>query len=262
MPLVIHRADADSYYLFIRTTDPQLRIRPILKSRAMNMDQWAKLPAVLAVINGGFFTGNQPLSLLADQGAILARNAPSVTRGGISYPVMRSAFWVDPQGQPRIGWLYHHAGEPLPRRYLAPLPYSNGAVSPLTPPAVEGGIPISIDWGVGGGPRLLKNGQPHLTYHEEIFWGSGLRLDDSRPRTAICITGDEHIGLYVTESARLDELPARLLQLGCTDAINLDGGGSSAIYANGEKIFDQGRAVPAVLAIVHRSIDRQAETNR
>ncbi|WP_237067649.1 phosphodiester glycosidase family protein [Microbulbifer guangxiensis] len=251
--LIVHSTGKDSHYLSIDPADPHVEIRPQLRPEATAMHQWAEAPGVLAVINGGFFTGNTALSLLASEGKVLARNTPVVTREGKKYPVMRSAFWVDSEGQSHIDWIHHHTGEPVPRRHGTPLSYVENDPEPQAPPAVRRGVPIDLQWGIGGGPRLLQDGRPRLTFHEEIFWGSGLRLDDSRPRTAICITGDSRILLYVTKSARLDELPGRLLQLGCLDAMNLDGGGSSAMYVNGEEILDQQRAVPAVLSVIQHS---------
>ncbi len=77
---------------------------------------------------------------------------------------------------------------------------------------------------VGG--RLLSNG--------EI--GSGFEAG-SAPRTAIGIKPDGKIIFYVLDGrqsgyssgARLTTLAERMKELGCTDAINLDGGGSTAI---------------------------------
>ncbi|GAA5525243.1 hypothetical protein Maes01_01808 [Microbulbifer aestuariivivens] len=222
----------------------------MLSKMAKPMEEWAKTPGVIAVVNGGFFTGNTPLSLVAREGRLQAHNISAVTRAGRSYPVLRSAFWVDSKGNAQVGWIYHHAGEGQPRSYPQPLPYSSPAEVPLQAPKINSGIALKMDWGIGGGPRLLREGKASLTYQEEIFWGSGMRLDDKRPRTAICSANKQRIILYVTPSARLDELPDRLLELGCRDAINLDGGGSSSLYVNGESIHDQGRPVPAVIAVV------------
>ncbi|KUJ83700.1 hypothetical protein AWR36_007665 [Microbulbifer flavimaris] len=261
-PLRVHKADGNSFFLSIPVEGSHLQIVPVLSDTARAMGEWAKIPAALAVVNGGFFSGDRALSFVAHRGQVLAENASSVNRGGTTYPVMRSAFWVDRSGQPKLGWIYHHPGESIPRQYRTPLPYSGSDDAPLTPPARANGRSLDLDWGIGGGPRLLKDGRPYLTFQEEIFWGSGLRLDDRRPRTAICITSKQHTLIYVTRSARLDELPDRLLQVGCVNAMNLDGGGSTALYVNGEKIFDQGRAVPAVLMLSKRSTGRKSTTER
>ncbi len=74
--------------------------------------------------------------------------------------------------------------------------------------------------------RLLSNG--------EI--GSGFEAG-AAPRTAVGVKADGTVLFYVLDGrqsnysygARLETLAARMKELGCIDAINLDGGGSSAI---------------------------------
>ncbi|MDO5397311.1 MAG: S-layer homology domain-containing protein [bacterium] len=74
--------------------------------------------------------------------------------------------------------------------------------------------------------RLLVNGQ----------LGSGFEAG-SAPRTAVGIRADGTIVFYVLDGrqtghsygARLETLALRMKELGCVDAINLDGGGSTAI---------------------------------
>lgn len=74
--------------------------------------------------------------------------------------------------------------------------------------------------------RLLVNGET----------GSGFEAG-SAPRTAVGIRADGTVIFYVLDGrqtghsygARLETLAARMNELGCIDAINLDGGGSTAI---------------------------------
>lgn len=91
----------------------------------------------------------------------------------------------------------------------------------------------------GGGPRLLANGQ--------FAGGEGFRpsLSDRRhPRTAIARLADGRIVLAVVGGRQpyhslgmtLVELAALLRALGATDALNLDGGGSSTLVVRGTVI--------------------------
>ncbi len=84
---------------------------------------------------------------------------------------------------------------------------------------------------LGGGPALLKDGQP-----------TQFQSSDARhPRSAIGwntplfflvqVDGRQR-GLSVGMS--LAELAAHFARLGCTDALNLDGGGSSTLWARGQ----------------------------
>lgn len=69
------------------------------------------------------------------------------------------------------------------------------------------------------------------------------------PRTAIGIHTNGSIIVYVTTSATLKQVQDYLFTLGCTDAINLDGGSSTFLYVNGKKVYssNQGRTYPNVL---------------
>lgn len=86
----------------------------------------------------------------------------------------------------------------------------------------------AIDFSIGGGTRLLKNG----AIVDEFTLG----INGRHPRTAIAYTADRKV-LLVTVDGRSSsypgvtqtELAQLLLELGATDAINLDGGGSTAM---------------------------------
>ena len=87
---------------------------------------------------------------------------------------------------------------------------------------------------VTGGPRLLTNGKVTINWQSE---GMGQAFSTTRhPRTAVGRTR-EGILLFVTVDGRqkglsrgvsLPELAQILLRYGATDAVNLDGGGSSS----------------------------------
>lgn len=237
------------HYLTLSMADAHKLLTPRLGQASTTMADWAQQTDTAAVVNGGYFYSNTPLSLVVADGERLADNISVVTRNNQSYPVLRSAFWMSDSGEAEIGWVGVDQADRL-RVFAEPMPYKRNQVAPLIPPAARFGSVIDPLWAIGGGPRLLQNGVAVTTYDEEVFWGSGVELDDVRPRTAICITGDDKLLLYVNEGARLDALPQKLRTLGCVEAMNLDGGGSSAMYVEGQAVFDQQRAVPAVLAIL------------
>jgi len=247
-PVVFESLGEGDYSVRLPAKDALELLTPLLAPTSKSMLKWAQGAGIAAVVNGGYFSGHRPLSLVVVDGERLADNLSAVTRGGQTYPVLRSAFWISAGGQAHFGWVGVGADNVL-RSFNRPMPYRLNHPSPLEPPQVSAGVEISPEWAIGGGPRLLRNGQVEISYNEEVFWGSGVALDDVRPRTAICITLEDDILLYVTEGVRLDALPQRLLALGCRDAMNLDGGGSSALYVGGREIFDQQRPVPVVLAV-------------
>jgi hypothetical protein len=114
--------------------------------------------------------------------------------------------------------------------------------------------------GIGGGPTLVRDSIVQVTYNEEIFWGSGVGYDNRDPRTAVGFTPDNHVILFVADGRQtisqgvsLPELAGIMLDLGCVEAMNLDGGGSTQMaigntYVNSPS---EQRAVPTIFAVVH-----------
>ncbi|WP_081841944.1 phosphodiester glycosidase family protein [Lachnoclostridium phytofermentans] len=88
------------------------------------------------------------------------------------------------------------------------------------------------------GPALLNNGEIAVTQEEEVG-----KSKASNPRTAIAVVDDLHY-LFVVSDGRtneseglsLYELAEFVQGLGAKTAYNLDGGGSSTMYFNGEII--------------------------
>jgi exopolysaccharide biosynthesis protein len=90
----------------------------------------------------------------------------------------------------------------------------------------------------------------------------GKAVDDRHPRTAMGYTKDNKLIILVVqgrfpgiaEGASLNHLANILLTLGCVEALNLDGGGSSCMLINGKETITPSdktgqRAVPAVFVI-------------
>lgn len=69
------------------------------------------------------------------------------------------------------------------------------------------------------------------------------------PRTAVGIHPNGSMIVYVTTGATLKEVQKYFSNIGCTDAINFDGGSSTFLYLDGKKIYssNQGRSYPNVL---------------
>lgn len=113
----------------------------------------------------------------------------------------------------------------------------------------------------GGGPVLLQNGDIQITNNQEIKF-AGKAIDDKHPRTAMGYTADNKLILMVTEGrfpgkaegATLTQEAKMLKDIGCVEALNLDGGGSSCLLINGKQTItptdkEGQRPVPAVFII-------------
>lgn len=245
----MHAEPDGTHYLKIPAARAKTLVRPAVKERAILMADWAKNTDIVAVMNGGFFIGDKPVSLVVRDGNVLAENIAQVTRSGKQLSVRRSAFWMDADGNAHVDWVARDSDGRL-SIFPEPLPYRVDQPELASYAPAISGQHIHPLWAIGGGPRLVKDGAVYVSYDEEVFWGSGVTLEDARPRSAICITVQRDILLYITPSARLNDLAVQLQGQGCRDAMNLDGGGSSAMYVAGEKVLDQERPVPAVLTVV------------
>lgn len=86
---------------------------------------------------------------------------------------------------------------------------------------------------VGGGPLLVQAGRINVTAREERF-----RPDvtsGSRPRSALGLTAGGELILLAIQNpgVTLGELASIMAKLGARDAMNLDGGGSTALVVQG-----------------------------
>jgi hypothetical protein len=95
-----------------------------------------------------------------------------------------------------------------------------------------------IDQSIGGGPFLLRNSQVAVDAERQGF--NDAFTNKRHPRTAIGRTADGDLWIAVidgrqkvSDGATLEEAAKVMLRLGCVDAINLDGGGSSSINVLG-----------------------------
>ncbi|MDX2065932.1 MAG: phosphodiester glycosidase family protein [Fimbriimonadaceae bacterium] len=94
---------------------------------------------------------------------------------------------------------------------------------------------------VGGGPRLLRAGQLALNPESEGF--SAAFSTTRHPRTAVGHTAEGDIWWVVIDGrskhsigASLTETAQIMKELGCVEATNLDGGGSSALHLAGASL--------------------------
>lgn len=92
---------------------------------------------------------------------------------------------------------------------------------------------------ISGGPYLVKNSQVYVDMSEQKLGAIGGR----NPRTAIGYTADNNF-IIVTVDGRekasvgmtLFELANFMKGIGCYNAMNLDGGGSTVLYVNGKVV--------------------------
>jgi len=200
------------------------------------------------VINGGFFSfqTNQLLSVIIRNGKMEAYNIPalkSLFTDSFYYPT-RSAFGISKKRWPDIAWLFTDTAKRWPYAFQSRPIIAKGS----NPDPSFKDLHTLDQWkwwkmktAIGGGPVLVQDGSVFITNKEEQLFS--YENVDRHPRTAIGYTRNRRLiilviqGRYpgVAEGATLEEEAHMLIDLGCIEAMNLDGGGSSCMLINGKE---------------------------
>lgn len=246
----------------VDTADKNLKAIPFVSNAASGREPastQAQQAKALVAVNGGYFdmvgTPAKTYSLVLQNGKILRENIGLVHRGARQYFVTRSALGVDKDGKFSIAWIHHHDGKIY--QFENPLSFVTGKAAP----AVEYSREWNVENAIGGGPRLIQNGREKITYQEEVFFGAGFPDDENYSRCAVGYTRENKLIFFITDSnppdntgLTLHQLAQSLLQLGCVEAMNLDGGGSETLVVNGKVLNrpsdGEERPVTSIFAVV------------
>lgn len=236
----------------------------------------------LLVINTTFFSfqTHQNLNLVIDKGKLVAYNIhtlPGKGRDTLTYRHPYGSAWgISKKRRADIAWLYTDSSQKfaytipqphVPKKDSFPYWSYDKAQKEFSERDEKRGVfknPLKkwkMRTAVGGGPVLLQNGQIKITHNEELKF-AGNAIHDKHPRTAMGYTKDQKLILLVVqgrfpgiaEGATLYQVAQILKDLGCWEALNLDGGGSSCMLINGKETIKPSdptgqRAVPAVFLI-------------
>lgn len=102
----------------------------------------------------------------------------------------------------------------------------------------EGASTQDIKLSIGLGPRIVKNGMVYGnadTYRAEGFKDPGITVYNAR-RACIGIKQDGKI-MLLTANTNLSSLSKIMVSLGCRDAVNCDGGGSTNLFVDGQWLY-------------------------
>lgn len=92
---------------------------------------------------------------------------------------------------------------------------------------------------VGAGPRLVKDSKIAVNPASEGFKDPKI-LNASGARSGIAIMADGSVMLATVSGATMKEWAAVMQKLGAKQAMNLDGGASSGLYASGKMLTSPG----------------------
>lgn len=215
-------------------------------------------------INAGFFdpsAAKQSLSLVLENGHLLSSGATQLSRNSQTYYPTRAAFGADAAGAITLTWPYVTDNGTTLRSYLQPSPNDTSKPPQAQPSASfpAGAQVWTPTKAIGGGPMLLKNGiKMKQEVAEMIDDASGINPYGAGPRTAIAKLNDGSLVFMVVDGrsvvsrgVNLEELRDMLLKINATDALSLDGGGSSTMVVNGLVVNHPSdgvqRSIPSVL---------------
>lgn len=233
----------------------------------------------LVTVNCTFFSfeTNRNLSLLVKNGKTLSYNNHVVPgRGSDSLRFIKflgSALGITKKRTADVAWIYADSSMKWPAAVeTSPVTITDSIPSVSFSQFQQGramrgleAIGVKRKWkvqtAVGGGPVLVQNGAIRITNNEERKF-TGKAINDKHPRTAMGYTADGKLIILViqgrfpgtAEGATLTQTAQILKNLGCVEALNLDGGGSSCLLINGKETITPSdnkrqRATPAVFII-------------
>lgn len=230
----------------------------------------------LVTVNCTFFSfeTNRNLSLVIKKGKTLSYNNHLVAGKGadtlLYTKFLGSALGISKRRRADVAWIYSdslmrwpiaiQSSPVLIKDSISFISFSQFRhVNPKESLAIDSRW--KMETALGGGPVLVQNGAIRITNNEERKF-TGKAINDKHPRTAMGYTADNKLIILViegrfpgrAEGATLTQTAQILMDLGCVEALNLDGGGSSCLLVNGKETITPSdnkkqRAIPAVFII-------------
>jgi exopolysaccharide biosynthesis protein len=191
------------------------------------------------VVNGGYFlidkNPTEHVGLLYVNNRTIAPATKSVLRNNKRYFTARGALGFLDDGGIDIAWVTSRNDSLF--NFSEPL--ENHPEEPVDSFDFSKAETWEVNDAIHAGPVLMHDGKIRVTSDEEVFFGS--TIPDIHPRTAAGYRNNGELVLLVVDGRQVDsrgvdlqELAILMRDLGCVEAINLDGGGSSAMVVDGK----------------------------
>ncbi|MBS1974352.1 MAG: phosphodiester glycosidase family protein [Bacteroidetes bacterium] len=227
----------------------------------------------LLIVNGGFFSyeTNQNLNVVIRNGKMIAFNIQALSGGGkdsmVYYYPARSAIGIARNRKADVAWVFTDSSRHWPYAFEWRPVIAKGSERN---PSIYDLNDINWKWwkmrtAIGGGPTLIHDGNIWITDKEEQIPAGA---NETRPATAMGYTNDDHLIILVVqgrspgkaEGVTLPEEAKILKNIGCYEALNLDGGGSSCMLINGNETIrpsdQEGQRPVASVFMIKTSLDK------
>jgi hypothetical protein len=236
-------------------------------------DYYEKNNRPVVVTNCTFFSPERRnINVVIDQGRMVSFNQTSVfsKSDSLYHYITRSALGIDRHQRADVAWVYsdrrkNRVFEMMEGPLVCSGKIDNPGLKELGRTCISGPGKWKKRWkkvtAVGGGPTLISNGFIRITNEEERMF-TGKAIHDRHPRTAMGYTATGELIILsvqgrfpgLAEGATLVQEATILKELGCFEALNLDGGGSSCLLINGKETITPSdragqRPVPAVFMV-------------
>ena len=267
------------YLIRAKLSDPALLFTTdTSKNRRLTPRQFfEKNASPLLVVNTSFFsfTTHQNLNIVIRDGEQLAFQVHSIPGKGRDTLTWKhplgSALGISSRRKADVAWIYTDSVSTYPlaiQKPVSPIKDSHSILSKnafLSMFADNEVKTWKMNTAIGGGPVLVQNGLMAIANEQEMKF-AGRAIDDRHPRTAMGYTKDGWLLVLVAEGRHLGKAEGLtlkqtaqlLIDWGCVEGLNLDGGGSSSLLINGKSTIapsdkEGERAVPGVFIIKRKS---------
>lgn len=259
-----------AYYVTARLKDRKLQFTAQTgQGKRFTPSEYYQLEQLpLLVVNCTFFSlaTGENFNLVVREGKLVAYSVVSLKGTGddslLFYYPTRGAIGIDRKRQADVAWTFTDTSRRWPYAFEEMPVVAKGKD---TVPSIYDLKDIDWKWwkmrtAVGGGPVLIHDGRIRITTREEQLFPDS--KNDYHPRTAMGYTREGQLIILaiqgrtpgVAAGATLEQEARILANLGCYEALNLDGGGSSCLLVNGKETIrpsdkEGERPLPAVFLI-------------
>lgn len=262
-----------AFYVEADQSDKKLKFSTdtTFKRRLSPAEFYSKNGRPYVIINGTFFSfqTHQNLNLVIRNGKLVGYNIHSLAGRGNDTLTWKhplgSAIGIFKNRQADVAWTFTDSTRRNALASQIPVPLLKDSIATLSLNRLKEKKVRLRKWkpevAIGGGPVLLQDGEIQVTNNEEWKF-AGKAIEDKHPRSAMGYTTDGKLILLViqgrmpgvAEGSTLVQMAQILKDLGCVEALNLDGGGSSCLLVNGKETIKPSdkegqRAVPGVFVI-------------
>lgn len=231
--LVTKTVDGHKVWIFHIPAGDSYRVTAVASNTGTTLKSLVQIAGGVAGINGAYFiprdyTGKpdttNTVRIMDGNGALYSRYFPDTGVNGI--------FWFLSDNTPILVQNNIYSEKTLRANY-------------------NSGMILEVESGIANFPILLASGANLIPLYEKA-WLITEKMKVKGTKSFICRTRTNDIKMGTIGTISMLDVPVLLQRFGCIDAINLDNGGSLALYDKGKYIVGPGRNIMDGFIIVKK----------